>query len=335
MAMPAGYKPSPLGYGSPRSSPFRRPESPGSSPSAPRQNSISVPATAPTITPTTSPTKVSGVHTTPSRFATVSSPTGSTDSQTTPRTLSQTHGSGSRVDMSPRAGPSLAPPPHISSSRSPPPPPHARPHSFSAQGSALSQLQPAQVRVLRDGFQILDRDSDGVVNRDDVADMLNQLGLPSSPADLSQFFPAGGPATTTLPAFLNSIAAALAALSPSAELLSAFSAFDDDDSGQVDLAELRDALLHTTPEPGERALSLHDVDKIMAGFSGRRAFTKHRAGASSSGGGLGSIGSVSSNVGGGIGTARRGEVFKYQDFVNSIVGRNGVSEPNSNEHSEG
>jgi hypothetical protein len=40
----------------------------------------------------------------------------------------------------------------------------------------LSQLQPAQVRTLRDGFQILDRDSDGIVNREDVADMLTQLG---------------------------------------------------------------------------------------------------------------------------------------------------------------
>ena len=43
-------------------------------------------------------------------------------------------------------------------------------------GNALSQLQPAQVRTLRDGFQILDRDSDGIVNREDVADMLTQLG---------------------------------------------------------------------------------------------------------------------------------------------------------------
>jgi len=43
-------------------------------------------------------------------------------------------------------------------------------------GNALSQLQPAQVRTLREGFQILDRDSDGTVGREDVADMLNQLG---------------------------------------------------------------------------------------------------------------------------------------------------------------
>ena len=42
--------------------------------------------------------------------------------------------------------------------------------------NALSKLQPAQVRELREGFQILDRDGDGQVGREDVADMLAQLG---------------------------------------------------------------------------------------------------------------------------------------------------------------
>jgi len=199
-----------------------------------------------------------------------------------------------------------------------------------SHGSALSKLQPSQVRTLREGFQILDRDSDGTVNREDLADMLNQLGnnlwtlspgnitnfaagLPSNPSDVSQFFPPSAPQTITLAAFLNSLSTALAALSPSAELLSAFSAFDDDDSGQVDLAELRDALLHTAPEPGERALSEMEVDKVMNGFTGRRAFSKSRSG----------------------GLGKRGEVFKYQDFVHSIDGSTGnSSEPASSGGSE-
>lgn len=101
-----------------------------------------------------------------------------------------------------------------------------------------------------------------------------------------------------LPTFMNSIASLLASLSPSSELLSAFSAFDEDDSGQVDLAELRDALLHTAPEPGEKALTEREIDKVMNGFTGRRAFQKH------SGGGLG----------------KRGEVFRYQEFVAGIAG---------------
>lgn len=181
-------------------------------------------------------------------------------------------------------------------------------------GNALSQLQPTQVRTLKEGFEILDRDSDGVVNREDVADMLTQLGLPSSASDVSQFFPPSAPQTMSLAIFLNSLATFLAALSPSAELLSAFSAFDDDDSGQVDLVELHDALLHTAPEPGERAMTAGEVEKVMAGFTGRRAFSK-------------------SNIGGG-GLAKRGEVFRYQEFVNSIAGGNGGGERAGGEDGE-
>jgi Ca2+-binding EF-hand superfamily protein len=42
--------------------------------------------------------------------------------------------------------------------------------------NALSKLTPAQIRELREGFQILDRDNDGRIGREDVADMLIQLG---------------------------------------------------------------------------------------------------------------------------------------------------------------
>lgn len=181
-------------------------------------------------------------------------------------------------------------------------------------GNALSQLQPAQVNSLRDGFQILDRDCDGVVNRDDVADMLNQLGLPSGYSDVSRFFPPSSPQTIAMPAFLNSLAEDLSALSPSAELLSALSAFDDDDSGQVDIVELRDALLNTAPEPGQRPLTAADVDKVMEGFTGRRAFNRN----------------MNAQLG-----SKRGEVFKYQEFVKSVMGSNGGSEGNSQENSEG
>ncbi|KAK5989911.1 Myosin regulatory light chain 1 [Cladobotryum mycophilum] len=171
--------------------------------------------------------------------------------------------------------------------------------------NALSQLQPAQVRTLRDGFQILDRDCDGIVNREDVADMLNQLGLPSGPLEVGQFFPPSKPQTISLAAFLNSLAESLAILSPSSELMSAFSAFDDDDSGQVDWAELKDALLHTPPEAGQPTLSAAQVDKVVEGFTGRRAFNRN----------------MNAHL-----AAKRGEVFKYQEFVNSIMGANGGSE---------
>ncbi|KOS18518.1 Myosin regulatory light chain 1 [Escovopsis weberi] len=180
-------------------------------------------------------------------------------------------------------------------------------------GSALSQLQPAQVRTLRDGFQILDRDCDGVVTKEDVADMLTQLGLPSGPTDVGLFFPPSKPQTLTLAAFLNSLAETLAVLSPSSELMSAFSTFDDDDSGQVDWAELKEALLSTPPEAGQRALSAAEVDKVVAGFTGRRAFNRN----------------MNAHM-----AARRGEVFRYQEFVNSIMGASGGPEGGSHQGSE-
>ncbi|KAL2018894.1 hypothetical protein VTK56DRAFT_10261 [Thermocarpiscus australiensis] len=278
MAMPSAYKPSPLGYGSPRSSPFRRPQSPAS-PSPLRQT-----------TPSTSPSK-QGALDGSAKF--LSSPITSPISELrTPRGHSTVENDAQDA--------------HTPQPRNTPRPPVANP---AGHGSALSRLQPSQVRTLREGFQILDRDSDGAVTREDVIDMLNQLGLPSNAADVSQFFPTSAPQTMTLATFLNSISASLAALSPSAELLSAFSAFDDDDSGQIDLAELRDALLNTAPEAGQQRLTAPDVDKVIAGFTGRRAFSKSKAG----------------------GLGKRGEVFRYQDFVNTIFGGNGGGEQASDE----
>lgn len=130
---------------------------------------------------------------------------------------------------------------------------------------------------------------------------------------MAKFFPPSRPQTIALAAFLNSLAEALAALSPSAELLSAFSAFDDDDSGQVNWAELRDALLNTAPEPGERALTAAEVDKVVDGFTGRRAFNRN----------------MNAQLG-----AKKGEVFKYQEFVHSIMGGNGGADNGSNGNSE-
>ena len=77
-----------------------------------------------------------------------------------------------------------------------------------------------------------------------------------------------------LPTYLSTLSNLLAPLSPPSELLAAFDAFDDDDSGQIDVAELRDALLHTSPDIGEKALTEQEVNEVMEGWVGRRAFGK-------------------------------------------------------------
>ncbi|CAK7268369.1 hypothetical protein SEPCBS119000_003026 [Sporothrix epigloea] len=312
MAMPVGYKASPLGYGSPRSSPFRRPESPRST-SPLRQT-----------TPNVSPSKVPKTPENSSAFnGNTLTPTGlyrygvgaagttpvPAAGSWSPRNQEQGSQLQTAAEIKDRAiatGGNLLPGPGASASSG----------SMSmAHSSALSQLQPPQVRTLREGFQILDRDSDGTVGREDVADMLNQLGLPSTPADVSHFFAAGAPQTINMGTFLNSLASAMAALSPSAELLSALSAFDEDDSGEIDAAELRDALLHTAPEPGEHPLTEAEINRVMQGFMGRRAFTNK------------------SKPGPNFG--KRGDVFKYQELVNSIAGGGQGGETGKDDQADG
>jgi hypothetical protein len=155
--MPSPYKPSPLGYGtSPRASPFRRRDSTATQPSPTRQT-----------TPLSSPVKLSIADTPASTKA---------ENNTTP---APAPGSGSIqptvtwAPKVPQAGSDV-----VTKVASPAWSTRTvqLPDTMAAQGNKLSQLQPSQVRNLRDGFQILDRDSDGVVSREDVADMLNQLG---------------------------------------------------------------------------------------------------------------------------------------------------------------
>jgi len=176
-----------------------------------------------------------------------------------------------------------------------------------AIGDDVSRLPPPLLHSLRESFSLLDSDSTGTINPANVAETLQSLGLSTN--EMSQLFPPGPPPQISLPQYLNSLAPALASMSPQMELLNAFSAFDDDDSGQVDVAELRKALLTTPVEPGERPLSDRDVDEALKGFTGRRI--------------LGKSGTGLSGLRGGIGKSRpaqHGDVFRYREFVSNLSG---------------
>jgi hypothetical protein len=104
----------------------------------------------------------------------------------------------------------------------------------------------------------------------------------------------------------------MASLSPPEELLAAFSAFDDHDNGQVDVEELRDALLSTAPEEGlggGKVLTEAEVERVMAGFTGRKTFGKMGRG-----GGRNAAVRAFGNA--------RGDVFRYQEFVGAVTGGN-------------
>jgi Ca2+-binding EF-hand superfamily protein len=155
---------------------------------------------------------------------------------------------------------------------------------------------------MRESFSVLDRSNAGAISSGDVATALAELGLDASPRSIAAYFPAaagGGPgAPLNLGAYLALLSRDLARMSRREELMAAFAAFDDDDSGQIDVAELREALLTTAPETGQM-LTEDEVDAVMEGFVGRRVLKK---------------GQVHPGLGG------KKEVFRYGDFTTSVWG---------------
>ena len=129
---------------------------------------------------------------------------------------------------------------------------------------------------------------------------------------MSQFFPSNGPQQISLPVFLNTLAGLLCKLSPERELREAFSAFDEGDCGEIDVDELKQAVLHTVPDVDShedaRPLTERDFEKCVEGWTGRRAFVGGVAG-----------GRGFKNVGGNGAGKKGGEVFRYHDFVGNIM----------------
>nr|POE77635.1 calmodulin [Quercus suber] len=153
---------------------------------------------------------------------------------------------------------------------------------------------------MRESFEVLDSSNSGAIVSASISHMLEQMGLDSTPAQLKDFFPPNAPSQLNLARYLDMLSGPLADLSHPDELTAAFEAFDVDDSGQIDVGELRNALLNTAPEPGEALvrLSERELDSVLGEFTGRRAF-----------------GAKGLNV-----AKSKGDVFRYRDFMANVSG---------------
>ncbi|KAK6430379.1 hypothetical protein LTR95_013469 [Oleoguttula sp. CCFEE 5521] len=151
---------------------------------------------------------------------------------------------------------------------------------------------------LRQSFAVLDPSGTGSLTPSTLPGTLTSLGLPTpTPAELSTYFPHSQPQSLTLQHYLSSLSSLPSSLSSAAELEAAFGAWDTDDSGQIDLEALREALMRTGPEGAEDEdfrLSDAEAEAVLRGFAGRRAFGK----------GLGG----------------KGEVFRWREFVGALGG---------------
>ncbi|KAJ1659133.1 hypothetical protein GGF38_004132 [Coemansia sp. RSA 25] len=111
-----------------------------------------------------------------------------------------------------------------------------------------------QISEFKEAFGIFDHNSDNVIDRDDLREMLSSLGQTVSDSYIDAMVnEAPGPINFTM--FLTLMGEHLSGTDPENEILSAFEAFDIDGNGLIAADELRDALM----QMGDR-FSPKDVD---------------------------------------------------------------------------
>lgn len=155
---------------------------------------------------------------------------------------------------------------------------------------SFSQLAPSQISQLKESFSLLDKDGDGAISAGDLAGMLASLGLDASATGT---YLSSVPTPFNLASYLTHLSQHLSLMSPGPDLMAAFAAFDENDDGTVDMRELSDALRRAGMRPDE-------VDRALAGFTKRRTLGKGATGG--------------------------GEVFRYRDWVDVLIGKEGEEE---------
>ncbi|KAI8055469.1 hypothetical protein BDF22DRAFT_677281 [Syncephalis plumigaleata] len=125
--------------------------------------------------------------------------------------------------------------------------------------NVFAMFDQRQIAEFKEAFSILDHDSDGFVDREDLKDMLASLG--QNPSD--EYIDAmirEAPGSINFTMFLTLMGEKMSGTDPEHEILSAFECFDEEGNGRIHAEHLREYL--TTM--GDRFTD-DDVDILFKG----------------------------------------------------------------------
>jgi len=137
----------------------------------------------------------------------------------------------------------------------------------------FSLFQPPQIQQFKEAFSLIDQDRDGLVGERDLKDTFASLGIAPSAEMMEELLTSrpGGPGSppssedprdrgVNFAMFLTMMSEHLFEFDAEAELLEAFSSFDESDSGMVKCDEMRKWLSET----GDR-MSQAEIDRLLKG----------------------------------------------------------------------
>lgn len=96
-----------------------------------------------------------------------------------------------------------------------------------------------QIVELKEAFSLIDHDTDGFIDREDLKDMLGSLGQSPSEEYIEDMI-AEAPGSINFTMFLTLMGEKLSGTDPEHEILQAFESFDEGGSGMCNAEELRE-----------------------------------------------------------------------------------------------
>jgi Ca2+-binding EF-hand superfamily protein len=125
--------------------------------------------------------------------------------------------------------------------------------------NVFAMFDQKQIAEFKEAFSIMDHDSDGFIDREDLKDMLASLGQNPSEAYIDAMINEA-PGSINFTMFLTLMGEKMSGTDPEHEILNAFECFDEEGNGRINADQLREYL--TTM--GDR-LTDDEVDILFKG----------------------------------------------------------------------
>ncbi|KAI1308946.1 Myosin regulatory light polypeptide 9 [Mortierella claussenii] len=105
--------------------------------------------------------------------------------------------------------------------------------------NVFAMFDQKQIVELKEAFSLIDHDTDGFIDREDLKDMLASLGQSPTEEYIEDMI-SEAPGSINFTMFLTLMGEKLSGTDPEHEILQAFECFDEDGSGMCNAEELRE-----------------------------------------------------------------------------------------------
>ena len=136
--------------------------------------------------------------------------------------------------------------------------PRRRPRRVGLRTNGTVHIDKEQLKQLREAFNLIDQDRDGVISKDDLQTILVSLGQKPTEKQVREMLNEI-PGNVVFAKFLSMFASKMGTADPEDLIRSAFTCFDEDCDGVINLDEFKELLMTMGLRLTEQQVLLHNI----------------------------------------------------------------------------